>query len=190
MARKRIRDLDAQASITSTLKLAVDDTSLPEAKRVSISQLDDRYGAIGAPCFIEWFQITGEATNISQQNVFQKFTISSAAAGVTSANGLAVNSQGRVTYTGATATFRVQVFASISGQNNDDIHIAIALNNSVLAKTEQSLILGSGAKDGGIGTQCLVSVASSGFLDIFVKNATATSAVTLEKIIVIVEKIG
>ena len=190
MARKRIRELDAQASITSTLKLAVDDTSLTSAKRIDISQLDARYGAVGAPCYLEWFQVTGEATSISQQGVFQKFTLSSATAGVTSGNGLVVNSQGRVTYTGATAVFRVQVFASISGQNNDDVHIAIALNNSVLAKTDQSLILGSGAKDGGVGTQCLVSVASAGFLDIFVKNATATSAVTLEKIIVIVEKIG
>ena len=190
MARKRIRDLDAQASISDTLKLAVDDTSLSEAKRISISQLDARYSSAFAPCFIEWFQSSSEVTNISQQNVFQKFTINSAAAGLTSANGLAVNSQGRVTYTGATATFRVQVFASISGQNNNDIHIAIALNNSVLTKTEQSLILGSEGKDGGIGTQCLVSVASSGFLDIFVKNATATSAVTLQKIIVIVEKIA
>jgi len=190
MARKRIRDLDAQGSVTSTLKLAVDDTSLPEAKRISISQLDARYSSAFAPCFIEWFQSSAEATNISQQDVFQKFTISSAAAGVDSANGLTVNSQGKVTYTGATATFRVQVFASISGQNNDDVHIAIGLNNSVLAKTDQSLIMGSGGKDGGVGTQCLVSIASSGFLDIFVKNSTATSAVTLEKIIVIVEKIG
>ena len=190
MARKRIRELDAQASITSTLKLAVDDTSLTSAKRIDISQLDARYGAVGAPCYLEWFQVTGEATSISQQGVFQKFTLSSATAGVTSGNGLVVNSQGRVTYTGATAVFRVQAFLSLAGQNNDDVHIAIALNNSVLTKTEQSTVLESGNKDIGIGTQCLVSVASAGFLDILVKNVSASSSVTLSKINVIVEKIG
>ena len=53
MARKRIRELDAQASITSTLKLAVDDTSLTSAKRIDISQLDARYGTFFQPCYLD-----------------------------------------------------------------------------------------------------------------------------------------
>ncbi|NBU72917.1 MAG: hypothetical protein EBS53_16000 [Bacteroidetes bacterium] len=191
MARKRIRDLDAQASITSTLKLAVDDTSLPEAKRISISQLDARYGAVGAPCYLEWFQVTGSHVSpIATQNVFELLNVTAATVGVSSSSCLTATAQGRVTNTGASAVFRVQANISVSGTNNEDIHIAVGLNGSVLAKSAQSAIMASGNKDTGIVSQCLVTLNTNEYVEIFVMNATSANSVTLGEANVIVEKIG
>lgn len=191
MARKRIRDLDAQASITSTLKLAVDDTSLPEAKRISIAQLDARYGTLFQPCYLEWYQVTGaEVTPISTQNVFERLVLNAALTGVDSSTGLTSDPQGVVTYNGTTADFRVEANVSLAGTNNDDIHIAIALNGNVQTKSQQSTVMRSGGKDSNVYSQCLLSLSSGDTVEVYVKNSTSADSVTLGDINVIIEKIS
>lgn len=191
MARKRIRDLDAQVSVTSTLKLAVDDTSLSEAKRISIAQLDARYGTLFQPCYLEWYQVTGaEVTPIATQNVFEKLVCNAAVAGIDSGTGLSVNPQGTATYTGTTADFRVEANVSLAGTNNDDIHIAIAVNGNVQTKSQQSTVMRSGGKDSNVYSQCLLSLSSGDDVNVYVKNTTSADSVTLGEINVIIEKIS
>ena len=191
MARKRIRELDAQASITSTLKLAVDDTSLTSAKRIDISQLDARYGTFFQPCYLEWYQVTGSPVSpIASQGVFEALNVTAATVGVNSSKGLSVNAQGVVTYTGSAADFRVEVNSSLAGSNNDEVHIAIALNGNVQTKSEQSNVMRSGGKDSNIYSQCLLNLSSGNTLTVYVKNSTSNDSVTLGKINVIIEKIS
>lgn len=188
MARKRIRDLDAQASIVDTLKLAVDDTGMASAKRVSISQLDARYA--GSPCYIEWFQNPGEATSISSLNVFQKVNVTTAQTGLSGGSCLTVNAQGRVTNTGASGSFLVSACLSAGGTNNDDVHFIFAINGVVQAKSEQSMVLPSGARETHISLQALLTLNTNQYVEVYIKNVNDTHSVTLSSINVIVQKIA
>jgi hypothetical protein len=188
MARKRIRDLDAQASIVDTLKLAVDDTGMSAAKRVSISQLDARYSP--GLCYLEWYQNPGESTSIAVANTFQKINVTSAQTGLSAGSCLSVNSQGRITNTGDSATFSVSAAISVGGTNNDDVHFVFAVNGVVQSKSEQSMVLPSGARDLHIGLQALLTLNTGQYIDIYVKNVNDTHSVNLGSINVVAQKIG
>lgn len=187
MARKRIKDLDAQASVLDTLKLPVDDTGLAEAKRISISQLDARYG-VG--CIAEWSQVTGNEQTTFANNNFKKLSVSNAVAGLNFGGCLTTNATGQITNTGSSASFLVIAAVSVSGTNNDDIHLAFAVNGVVVAKSEQSMVLPSGTRDVGTSIQALVTLTTGQYVEVFVKNVSATASVNLGSINVVAQKIG
>ena len=143
MARKRIRDLDAQASITSTLKLAVDDTSLSEAKSIAVSQLDARYYANSERGYASVATGTDRTFATTDQTPVQlQITTGNNILSTSNftRNGTALGPA--ITYTGAlSAAIRVSANLTFSGANGDSYIWAIYKNGATISSSEASVTL-------------------------------------------------
>ena len=183
MARKRIRDLDAQASITSTLKLAVDDASLTEAKSIAVSQLDARYYANSERGFASvatpsdrafattngtWvqLQITTGNNILSASN----FTRTATAIGPA------------ITYTGAvSAAIRLSANFTFSGSNGDSYEWAFYKNGSTIGSSETSVTLSHSNGHQVVLETFLIANTNDAFT-IFVRSLNGNNTITITSI--------
>lgn len=103
-----------------------------------------------------------------------------------SRNGL-VHSNNRVTYTGSgTKIFNINGILSASGSTNNKIHAAIFKNGALWPCSEQDTTVGTGAAQFNIPFQCLVSLESGQYIEVWVKNNSGTNKITLDNVNVLI----
>jgi len=97
----------------------------------------------------------------------------------------------RAGYTGASsAAFRVNVFASMTSGNNQNLRMRIAVNGTTLAEsTARFQTSGSGAASN-IGTQALISMVPTDYVEVFVANDTAANNITVTDLNVTVTRLN
>ena len=104
-------------------------------------------------------------------------------AGTTTAGTLSnfTHSSNRLTYTGtATRKFFVSVSVSFHGTNGSDFAFAIGKNNNTITASivEQT---GEGASDlSSVSVQCIVELANSNYIEVFITNINATNSPTVD----------
>lgn len=86
----------------------------------------------------------------------------------------------RLTYRGAiTRVFKVLVTATISSGNNHQVGMYIGKNGVVLPESETYTTTNASGRVENVVCQCLVSLATNDYIEIFVENTTAITNITI-----------
>lgn len=138
--------------------------------------------------YINYFDITsGAVTAIPVANTWYKLNATTTEG--FSRDGL-VHSNNRVTFTGSQVTiFKISGIASISSGNNNVLNVAFFKNGILHPCSEQSVTASGVGKASNIAFQCLISLNKNDFIEVYVKNQTGTTNITLDNINVIVEQL-
>jgi hypothetical protein len=106
-----------------------------------------------------------------------------------SLNGL-LHSNNRLTWTGATErVFRFEGIASVTSGNSNVIHVAFFKNGALWPCSEQENTTGVGGKATAIPFHCLIELTTNDFVEVYVKNATGTTSITLDNVNVIAQQL-
>lgn len=103
-------------------------------------------------------------------------------------NGL-IHTNNRVTNSSNKKIVQLEGIASLSSGNNNEIHVAFFKNNIIVPCSEQSTVTSSGGKKDAIPFQCVVELDTNDYVEVWVKNETSTSNVTLTNINVIIKEL-
>ncbi len=128
------------------------------------------------------------STPITVVNTFQK-VLGTTSSGVNVQR--FTNTNNRATYTGAiTSFFKVGAILSATSGNNQLIIARIAKNGVTIASSEsQSTTSGVGRSEN-LKCQTIVQLATNDYIEVFVTNGSATTAVTVSELNVIVENLS
>ena len=102
-------------------------------------------------------------------------------------NGLELNGSNQIVNNSTTKVFKITGIASITSGNNNEIHFSVYKNGSIIPCSEQSVVTSSAGKANAIPFQCLVELEQTQYIEIFVKNATSNTSITLKNINVIID---
>jgi acyl-homoserine lactone acylase PvdQ len=105
------------------------------------------------------------------------------AAGTTTASALNqsfTHSNNRLTYNGTiNRVFKVDATVNLSSGNNNNIGVLVAKNGTVIDESRMNVTTsGSGAAQS-IAVQCLASLTTNDYLELWVRNNTSTTAITV-----------
>jgi len=105
-----------------------------------------------------------------------------------SRNGLA-HSNNRITRTGDKRVFQMDGIVSIGSGNNQEIHVAFFKNEELFPCSEQSVVTSAGGKRNAVPLQCLIELDTNDFIEVYVKNQSATDNITLGNVNVIIKQL-
>jgi hypothetical protein len=139
---------------------------------------------------INFFDYTSDrVTEITESDTWYKLGLT-ASIGYDNTTRLTCDDTGRVDYFGVTASvFKVEGVSSLSAENNNEVHLAFFKNGALWPCSEQSGITTSGGKATSISFHCLMELESEDYIEVYVKNSTASADVTLANINVIVTEL-
>jgi len=130
---------------------------------------------------------SNSVTTIAQSNTWYKLNATTTQG--FSRDGL-VHSNNRITWTGsATRVFKVSGIVSVESGNNNQIHVAFFKNEELWPCSEQEVTTSGSGRASNIAFHCLVELATNGFVEVWVKNASGTTGITLDNVNVIVEQL-
>lgn len=141
------------------------------------------------------FYISGNTsgTTIAQSNTFYEFVSNQPPVLKYQSqlnNGLSLNtSTGKIEYSGETQWFSVAGHIELSSGNNNEIEIALFKNGQLEAGSISSVITSSGGKTSSIPGMAVVELSSGDIIDIRVMNKTATTAITVKALNVLIQAI-
>jgi len=137
--------------------------------------------------YINYFDFSSASvTTIAQTNTWYKLNTSTTEG--FSNDGL-VHSNNRVTWTGqGKFVFKLEGIASVISGSNNVIHMAFFKNEQLWPCSEQEATIGTGGKASAIPFHCLIELETNDFIEVYTKNATATTSITLDNVNVIVEQ--
>lgn len=138
--------------------------------------------------YINYFEFSGSpVTSISALGAWVKLNTS----GTTSpfSNGDLIHTNNKVTYTGTTARiFKLEGIVSISAGNNESVHAAFFKNNVLYPCSEQSIVTRSVGPTP-IPFHCVTELLNNDYVEVFVKNTTSTTSITLSNVNVIITEL-
>jgi hypothetical protein len=85
--------------------------------------------------------------------------------------------------------FKVSGIVSVESGNNNQIHVAFFKNEELWPCSEQEVTTSGSGRASNIAFHCLVEIATNGFVEVWVKNASGTTGITLDNVNVIVEQL-
>jgi hypothetical protein len=130
---------------------------------------------------------SGSITTIASINAFVKLNTTTTTN--YSRNGL-VHTNNRLTWTGTTArVFKFEGIASVTSGNANVIHVAFFKNEALWPCSEQENTTGVGGKATAIPFHCLIELEENDFVEVYVKNATGTTNITLDNVNVIAQQL-
>jgi hypothetical protein len=103
-------------------------------------------------------------------------------------NGL-THSNNRVTRTGSKRVFQMEGIVSLGAGNNQEIHVAFFKNEALFPCSEQSVVTSAAGRRNGVPFQCLIELEENDFVEVYVKNQTATNNITLGNLNVIIKQL-
>ena len=104
-------------------------------------------------------------------------------------NGI-VHTNNRLTWTGAIArVFKFEGIVSLISGNANVIHVAFFKNGALFPCSEQENTTGVGGKATSIPFHCLIELEQNDFVEVYVKNATGTTNITLDNVNVIAQQL-
>lgn len=138
--------------------------------------------------YINYFDFSSmSVTTVAQTNTWYKLNTTTTEG--FSRDGL-VHSNNRVTWTGSgPAIFRLSGIISVESGNTNQIHVAFFKNEQLWPCSEQIVTTSGVGKANNIAFHCLVELTTNNFIEVFVKNATATTAITLDNVNIIIEQL-
>jgi hypothetical protein len=138
--------------------------------------------------YINYFDFSsGSVTTIAQSNTWYKLNTTTTEG--FSRDGL-VHSNNRVTWTGqGKFVFKLEGIASVISGSNNVIHMAFFKNEQLWPCSEQEATIGTGGKASAIPFHCLIELDTNDFIEVYTKNATATTSITLDNVNVIIEQL-
>jgi hypothetical protein len=152
------------------------------------SLVDKEYVDNQKPHYINYFEFTGNPiTNIVSSATWYKLNTNSTTS--LFSRGDLVHTNNRVTYTGTTSkVFQIEGIVSVSAGNNEQIHASFFKNNSLYPCSEQSTVTSSGGKSTALPFHCIVELQTNDYIEVFVKNQSNTTNITLDNVNVIVKE--
>jgi hypothetical protein len=138
--------------------------------------------------YINYFDFSsGAVTTIAQADTWYKLNATTTQG--FSRDGL-VHSNNRITWTGSTTrVFKVEGIVSVESGNNNQIHVAFFKNEALHPCSEQEVTTSGSGRASNIAFHCLVELAQNGFVEVYVKNASGTTGITLDNVNVIVSQL-
>lgn len=95
----------------------------------------------------------------------------------------------RAEYTGASpASFRVTAFASMSSSNNQLLRMRFSVNGTTLAESTVEFTTSGAGDASNIGTQALLTLNPTDYVEVWVTNDTATNNITVRDMNVIITR--
>jgi hypothetical protein len=96
----------------------------------------------------------------------------------------------KATFTGNNTTnFKVTAILSLTSGNNQDIHIQIAKNGIVQARSNQEILTGGSGQAQNLVVKDIFTLATNDYIEIFTANKTSATNVTVVNLNVIIEKL-
>lgn len=153
------------------------------------SLVDKEYVDNQKPQFINYFEFTGNpVTTIVSPVTWYKLNTNSTTS--LFSRGDLVHTNNRVTYTGTTSkVFQIEGIVSVTAGNNQQVHVAFFKNNSLYPCSEQSTVTASGGKSTAVPFHCVIELQTNDYIEVFVKNETAATNITLSNVNVIVKEL-
>jgi hypothetical protein len=137
--------------------------------------------------YVNYFDFSSASvTTIAQTDTWYKLNTSTTEG--FSNNGL-VHSNNRVTWTGeSTSVFKIEGIVSVESGNNNQVHVAFFKNGELWPCSEQDATTSGAGKASNIAFHCLIELDTNDFIEVYTKNATATTSITLDNVNVIAEQ--
>ena len=138
--------------------------------------------------YVNYFDFSsGSVTNIVASNTWYKLNTSTTQG--FSRDGL-VHSTNRVTWTGTTTrVFKLEGIVSVESGNNNQIHVAFFKNGELHPCSEQDVTTSGSGRASNIAFHCLIQLAQNDYIEVWVKNASGTTGITLDNVNVIVSQL-
>jgi hypothetical protein len=138
--------------------------------------------------YLNFFDILG--TKVTTISGINEWTILETGATVGFSNDhITVSPVGKVTNIGEKRLFKIDVVISVSSGNNNVLHVAFFKNNVIVPSSEQDVVTNAGGKATSFPMQCVVELLPSDYLEIKIKNATATNNILLTHLNVILTEL-
>jgi hypothetical protein len=155
----------------------------------ALSQIDTKIlniiqGSLAKKAYINYFDFTSEA--VTTINNADEWTLLNTTTTQGFSNNGLVHTNNRVTNTGVKKIFKVEGIASVSSGNNNEIHFAFFKNGSLFPCSVQSVVTTSGGRSSAIPFHCLVELDKTDYVEVFIKNSTSDTNVTLHNVNVII----
>jgi len=140
------------------------------------------------PAFINYFDFdSASVTNVVASNTWYKLNTNTAS--LFSENGL-IHTNNRITNTTHNKIIQGHGVLSIESGNGNEIHVAFFRGTgtgtpTIIPCSEQSVVIGANNKASAIPFQCMFTLDTDEWVEVWVKNASATTNITLANINVI-----
>jgi hypothetical protein len=172
-----------------TIMARISTTGLTDTRKYVLpdenGKLATREWVLNNKSFINYFEFSGNAvTTIVASDTWYKLATSGTTS-LFSRNDL-VHTNNRVTNTGDTKVFKIEGIISISAGNNQEIHAAFFKNDNLYPCSEQTILLSGTGKSSALPFHCLVELEQNDYIEVWVKNATGTTNITLSNVNVII----
>jgi hypothetical protein len=138
--------------------------------------------------YINYFDFSSQSvTTVAQNNTWYKLNTTTTEG--FKRNGL-VHSNNRVTYTGETTqVFKLEGIVSVESGNNNQVHVAFFKNDNLHPCSEQEVTTSGSGRASNVAFQCLIELAQNDYIEVWTKNATGATNITLGNINVIVTQL-
>jgi hypothetical protein len=138
--------------------------------------------------YINYFDVSsGSQTTMTASNTFYLLQATTTQGFV---KGGFTHSNNYIERTGADTVVEAQATISFEGGNNKDYHVAFFKNGLLRPCSEVSTSANGNGKPSFLVSQCLVPLDTGDYLEVYVKNVTDTTNLTLETLNVIIKEIG
>ena len=137
------------------------------------------------PSVLNFFDYNSGAEDALTEDVWEKVKMDSQTG--FSRNGLSVDGEGFVAYTGTAKQFRVTALLAILGSSNRKIHFAVFKNGELWPCSEFVSVIPS-ANEVTIASQCVVPLSLGDTLQMYYKCSNNNAEVTLDNINVIINE--
>jgi hypothetical protein len=101
-----------------------------------------------------------------------------------------VHSNNRITWTGTTTrVFKLEGIVSVESGNNNQVHVAFFKNDNLHPCSEQEVTTSGSGRASNVAFQCLIQLAQNDYIEVWTKNATGATNITLNNVNVIVTQL-
>jgi hypothetical protein len=101
-----------------------------------------------------------------------------------------VHSNNRITWTGTTTrVFKLEGIVSVESGNNNQVHVAFFKNDTLHPCSEQEVTTSGSGRASNVAFQCLIQLAQNDYIEVWTKNATGATNITLNNVNVIVTQL-
>jgi hypothetical protein len=137
--------------------------------------------------YFNYFSLNGSVTTITTADTWVKLNT----VGTTSLfiAGELAHTNNRVTYTGTIPrVFKIEGIVSVSSGNDDEIHVAFFRNDTLYPCSEQMVTMSGSGKGAAVPFHCIIELQQNEYIEVWVKNSTSTSNITLTNVNVIINE--
>jgi hypothetical protein len=179
---------DIFTSVTQSICTIIEDCPVILTIDLTLINLQDQIdNIVSDKAYIGYFDFSSQSiTSITQSNTWYKLNTDTQS--VFSRNGL-THSNNRITNTSDSKIVKVEAISSLQASNNKEIHMAFFKNDTLLPCTEQSINTGSANRITALPIHCIAELETNDYIEVWVKNATSASNVTIDNINVIVTEL-